>query len=147
MWGKVSELLGLQTISAASKGDELQLATAALMVHVSLVDENFTVDERAQLLENLKKRFGIAEIDAEQIIQDAEAEQKDTTCLYRFTKVITGELDQEGRQEIIKLLWEVAFADGHIDDFEKNIIAKVGGLLGVSAKDRIALKHSVEATG
>jgi uncharacterized tellurite resistance protein B-like protein len=147
MWGKVSELLGLQTGNADNKVDELHLATAALMVHVSLVDENFTADERNQLLANLKQRFGLTEADAKQILEDAEAEQKDTTCLYRFTKVITGELDQEGRQEIIKLLWEVAFADGHIDEFEKNIIAKVGGLLGVSAKDRIALKHIVEAAG
>ena len=143
MWGKVSELLGLSD-SANHEGNELQLATAALMVHVSLVDDEFTSDERMQLLANLQKRFGLSVGDAEQILNDAEAEQKDTTCLYRFTKVITGELDQEGRQQIIKLLWQVAFADGHIDDFEKNIIAKVAGLLGVSAKDRIALKHEVE---
>lgn len=143
MWGKVSELLGLSD-SANHEGNELQLATAALMVHVSLVDDEFTSDERMQLLANLQKRFGLSVGDAEQILNDAEAEQKDTTCLYRFTKVITGELDQEGRQQIIKLLWQVAFADGHIDDFEKNTIAKVAGLLGVSAKDRIALKHEVE---
>jgi uncharacterized tellurite resistance protein B-like protein len=143
MWGKVSELLGLSD-SANHEGNELQLATAALMVHVSLVDDEFTSDERMQLLVNLQKRFGLSVGDAEQILNDAEAEQKDTTCLYRFTKIITGELDQEGRQQIIKLLWQVAFADGHIDDFEKNIIAKVAGLLGVSAKDRIALKHEVE---
>ncbi|UTW54004.1 TerB family tellurite resistance protein [Kordiimonas sp. SCSIO 12610] len=144
MWGKVSELLGLGNEST-TKANELHLATAALMVHVSLVDDNFTAEERSQLLENLQTRFHISQDDAEQILKDAEAEQKDTTCLYRFTKVITGELDQDGRQQIIKLLWQVAFADGHIDDFEKNIIAKVGGLLGVSAKDRIALKHEVEA--
>ena len=144
MWGKVSELLGLSD-SVNHQGNELQLATAALMVHVSLVDDEFTSGERTQLLSNLQKRFGISTTDAEQILNDAESEQKDTTCLYRFTKVITGELDQNGRQQIIKLLWQVAFADGHIDDFEKNIIAKVAGLLGVSAKDRIALKHEVEA--
>jgi uncharacterized tellurite resistance protein B-like protein len=143
MWNKVSELLGLNT-QANDKPDDLHLATAALMVHVSLVDENFAEDERRQLLANLQTRFGLSLVDAEKILEDAEAEQKDTTCLYRFTKVITSELEQKGRQQIIKLLWQVAFADGHIDDFEKNIIAKVGGLLGVSTKDRIALKHEVE---
>jgi uncharacterized tellurite resistance protein B-like protein len=144
MWGKVSDLLGLKQDKNDNKGDELQLATAALMVHVSMVDDDFSDQERTQLHSNLVDHFNVDSAVADQLIEDAEAEQRDTTCLYRFTKVVTGELDQEGRQSIIKLLWQVANADGQIDDFEKNIVAKVSGLLGVSASDRIRLKHEVE---
>ncbi len=145
MWGKVSELLGLKANAATDKGSELQLATAALLVHVSLVDDDFSSEERATLLASLQDQFALSKAVAEKILTDAETQQKEASCLYRFTRVITKELDQEGRQDIVRLLWRVAFADNQLDNFEDNILAKVGGLLGVSTEDRIRIKHEVMA--
>ena len=144
MWGKVSNLLGLKA-EVADEASELYLATAALLVHVSVVDGGFAAEERARLLECLQDQFSLSAHVAEQILADAEAEQKDASCLYKFTKVITGELDQEGRQDIVRLLWRVAFSDNHLDNFEANFLAKVAGLLGVSPEDRIRIKHEVMA--
>lgn len=143
MWGKVSSLLGLKENTATDQREELHLATAALLVHVSMVDEEFAEEERASLLDCLRDQFDLSEEVAKQILAEAEVEQQDASCLYRFTKVITGELDQEGRQEIVRLLWRVAFSDNHLDNFEANLLAKVAGLLGVSPEDRIRIKHEV----
>jgi uncharacterized tellurite resistance protein B-like protein len=145
MWGKVSELLGLKADAAPNNGSELHLATAALLVHVSLVDDEFAAEERQSLLDCLQDQFSLDKAVAEQILADAELEQREASCLYRFTHVITGELDQEGRQEIVRLLWLVAFSDNQLDNFESNLLAKVAGLLGVSTEDRIRIKHEVMA--
>ena len=37
---------------------------------------------------------------------------------------------------MIEMLWEVAFADGKADHYEKNLISRVAGLIFVSDKDR-----------
>ena len=145
MFDKVTKLLGLKPAAFEDTNNDLHLATAALLVYVSRADGDFSEDERVHLLACMKDHFGLGGEDAAQIIEDAEAQQQEATCLYRFTKAITDELDQDGRQEIVRLLWRVAFADNHIDNFEANVLAKVSGLLGVSTRDRVHLKHEVEA--
>ncbi len=145
MFDKVTKLLGLTPQPQEKTQNDLHLATAALLVYVSHADGDFSARERAQLLACMIDHFGIERADAEQILGDAEEQQQEATCLYKFTKAITNELDQEGRQEIVRLLWRVAFADNHLDNFESNVLAKVSGLLGVTARDRVHLKHEVEA--
>lgn len=145
MFDKMTKLLGLKSPEQDKAHSDLHLATAALLVYVSRADGDFNADERAQLLACMTDHFDLESADAEQIICDAEAQQQEATCLYRFTKAITDELDQDGRQAIVRLLWRVAFADNHIDNFEANVLAKVSGLLGVPARDRVALKHEIEA--
>ena len=145
MWGKVSSLLGLKAEVTTDKTSELHLATAALLVHVSVIDDDFSEQERISLLICLKSQFDLAHDVAEQILSEAEVKQQEASCLYQFTKAITSELDQEGRQDIVRLLWQVAFADNLLDNFEANLLAKVAGLLGVVTEDRIRIKHEVMA--
>lgn len=145
MFEKFSALLGLKPTSENQKTSDLHLATAALLVYVSRADGEFSNAERTQLIACLVEQFDLDTETAQQILSDAESQQQDATCLYQFTKAVTTELDQSGRQEIVRLLWRVALADNHIDSFEANVLAKVAGLLGVSTRDRINLKHEVEA--
>ena len=145
MWSKVSELLGLKSGPKHGKATELQLATATLMVHVASSDGTFCDDERERLTDCMTEHFWLSAEEAETIIEQAEDAEHDATCLYPFTHAVTQELDQEGRQDIVRLLWQVAFADNRLDNFEANVLAKISGLLGVTEQDRIKIKHEVEA--
>jgi len=145
MWNKVTELLGLGADKKDSKANDLQIATAALMVSVASSDGEFCDDERERLTDCLTEHFWLTSEEAEEIIDRAHDEEQDAPSLYRFTRTIAKELDQEGRQEIVRLLWQVAFADNRIDNFEANVLAKIAGLLGVTEEDRIRIKHEVEA--
>ena len=145
MWNKVTELLGLGSDKKCSKASELHIATAALMVHVASSDGDFSDDERERLIDCLTEHFWMTSEEAEVIMDCAHEEEQDAPSLYRFTRAIAKELDQDGRQEIVRLLWQVAFADNHIDNFEANVLAKIAGLLGVTEIDRIRIKHEVEA--
>ena len=145
MWNKVTELLGLGADKKDSKANDLQIATAALMVSVASSDGEFCDDERERLTDCLTEHFWLTSEEAEEIMDRAHEEEQTAPSLYRFTHAITRELDQDGRQEIVRLLWQVAFADNHIDNFEANVLAKIAGLLGVTEEDRIRIKHEVEA--
>lgn len=145
MFDTITKLFGRETGDSSGADDGLALATAALLVQVSKADGDFSGAERAELTANLQGHFGLAEDVAAEILERAEKSQEDATCLYAFTRTITNELDQDERQAIVKLLWRVAYADNHIDNFEANVLAKVSGLLGVSPRDRVMLKHEVEA--
>ena len=41
------------------------------------------------------------------------------------------------------MLWEIAFADGSVDEFEENTIWRIAELLGVSTRDRVLLRQRV----
>ncbi|UTW57431.1 TerB family tellurite resistance protein [Kordiimonas sp. SCSIO 12603] len=144
MFDKISQVLGLKPDTASKEVSELHLATAALMVSVSKSDENYTDEEREVLIKNLQNHFSLTKDSAVYIADLALEDESDAPSLYQFTRAVSKELDNEERQEIIRLLWQVAFADGHLDNFELNIIAKIAGLLGVSAQERIRIKHEVE---
>ena len=144
MFEKISKILGLKGEDEVGPSG-LELATAALLVQVSKADGAFTDDERDQLMACVKDHFGLDDKAAEALLVRAERDQSDATCLYAFTRTIAKELDNEGRQDIVRLLWRVAFADKHIDNFEENVLAKVAGLLGVSPQDRIRIKHEIAA--
>jgi len=146
MFDRVAALLGFgDSGSAAPQSDPVALASAALMVSVALADGDFASDEATALRQSMIADFGLSEAEAVHILTDAQQEQADASCLYRFTRVITAELDQDGRQEIVRALWKVALADHVIDSFEDNIIAKISGLLGVIPRDRVRLKQEVQA--
>lgn len=144
MWNKVSSLLGLKE-TEQKKDRSLELATGALLVQVSVVDNQFDPSEKQALIGALQSHFALSQSEAEYLFEEALKAQDDANCLYKFTRMITAELDQDGRQQIVKLLWQVAFADQHIDNMELNAVAKIAGLLGVSPEDRIRLKYEVEA--
>jgi uncharacterized tellurite resistance protein B-like protein len=41
------------------------------------------------------------------------------------------------------MMWELVYADGQVSEFEDNVVWRAADLLGVSARDRIDLKHRV----
>lgn len=144
MFSKISDLLGLQiNQDKYDHFSDLHMATAALMVSVSKSDDEYSETEQIALLDNLQKHFELSEEDALKIADIALENEAGAPSLYQFTRTISKELNNEERQDIIRLLWHIAFADGHIDNFELNIIAKISGLLGVSTQDRIRIKHEV----
>ena len=48
---------------------------------------------------------------------------------------------------MIEMMWEIAYADGAVTQFEDNLIWRVADLLGVSSNERIALRQRVAAAG
>ena len=70
---------------------------------------------------------------------------RETSQLYAFTRVVKDRFDEIERVDMIEMLWEVAFADGHADDFEHNLIQRVAGLIYVSDRDRGAARKRVMA--
>jgi uncharacterized tellurite resistance protein B-like protein len=149
LWTTFRELLEQVSGGLASpqqfREDELRLASAALLVHAAAVDGHFDNDERKALKEILQTRFGLADSEARQLLTDARAREQEAVDLYRFTSVLCRELDQEGRKRMVEMLWEVAYADGVVHEFESNLVWRAAELLGVSTRDRVELRKAVEA--
>lgn len=124
---------------------DYKLAAAALLVHATLIDGTTDMDEQTKLRELLSHRYDLGADEVLELIRLAEREEKDAVDLYGFTRRIGRQLAPEQRLEIVEMLWEIAFSDGELHEFEDNLVWRVAELLHVPSRDRIALKQKVEA--
>ncbi|MCP4933801.1 MAG: TerB family tellurite resistance protein [bacterium] len=125
--------------------EDYKLAAAALLVHATLVDGNADDSEKFKLRQLLRDHFDLSDQDMEVFIKQAERDEQNAVDLYGFTRRLTRQLDPEGRLEIIEMLWEIAFSDGVLHEYETHLIWRVAALMHVSTQDRIRLRQQVEA--
>ncbi len=124
--------------------DQLQLASAALMIEVSKADHNIDDVELVKISEILESKFSLAKETLNELFEMAKVEADNATSLYQFTTLINDSYSPEEKISLIKNMWEVAFIDGDLDKYEENIIRKVSDLLYVSHGDFIKTKLSLK---
>lgn len=109
----------------------LRMATVALLMEVARADYGTSDEEQQVILRIVERYFAVSASQALEIAVAAESHADDMTSLYPLTRLITTECSLEERIEIIRLLWEVTFADGHVDKHEEHLVRKVADLLYV----------------
>lgn len=146
-WTTLTEFFDRLTQNEARSGnlreEEMRLAAAALLVHAAVIDGEVAHEERRKLKALLQERFALGDEETRRLMREAEAREQEAVDLYRFTSVLCAGLDQEGRQRIIEMLWEMAMADGVVHEFESNLVWRAAELLGVSTRDRVRLRKIV----
>ena len=125
--------------------DDYRLAAASLLVHLAGADGVIDATERTRLQEIIARNFDLDAQATTRLIRCAEASDKEAVDFYHFTNSLTRALDQSGRQKIIEMMWEIAFADGAVHELEENIVARIAELLSVSPHDRVRLRHVAAA--
>lgn len=112
-----------------------QLAVVALLVEAAKLDGAFGDDERLRIGQLLRARFGRDEAGASALIAAADEQTARGGDLYGPTKTVRDNFDHGQRIEIVEMLWEVAYADGHLHDFEANLLRRVAGLIYVTDRE------------
>jgi uncharacterized tellurite resistance protein B-like protein len=125
--------------------NDYRLAATALLIHVVSLDGEPSAQEQRKLHSLIEGRFGLDPGAADRLIASATRVEGDAVDLYHFTSVIMRQVDEAGRLKIVEMMWEIAYADGAVTEFEDNVVWRAADLLGVSSRDRIELKHRVAA--
>jgi len=115
----------------------------ALLVHAAAIDGDVSDAERGKLRVLIKQQFELDEATTDELVAEATEAENESIDLYHFTSVINGSLNEEGRRRVVEMMWEIAYADGDVDEFERNLIWRAADLLGISSRDRIELGHRV----
>jgi uncharacterized tellurite resistance protein B-like protein len=124
---------------------DYRVAAAALLVHAAAIDGSVSDAARDKLHILIKQRFNLDDEATDELVAEAtEAEQK-AIDLYQFTARLNRSLDEVGRARMVEMMWQIAFTDGVITEFEDNLIWRAADLLGVSQGERIALREQVSA--
>ena len=117
-----------------------QLATAALLIEVMVIDGDLDDQEMQAIAGTLSNILDLTEEQIDQLIELSKEEVADATSLYQFTKEINEHFDIEKKLSLMTAMWRVAFADGHLDKHEENIIRRVADLLHIRHSEYIRCK-------
>ena len=117
------------------KKSDMELAAAALLVEAAVLDGAFDAAERTTIERLLKEHFSLDDDDVTALIREAEETIQDANELYTLARTVKDGLEISERTAIIEMLWEVAYADGELHDFESNLVRRLAGQLYVSDRD------------
>ncbi len=125
---------------------DYRLAATALLIHVISLDGEPSELEKRKLHSLLEYRFELDPGSADRLIAEATRVEGDAVDLYHFTSLINRSVNDATKARIIEMMWELVYADGHISEFEENVVWRAADLLGISSQERIALRQRVTNT-
>jgi uncharacterized tellurite resistance protein B-like protein len=126
-------------------GDALQAAAAALLIEAARMDDAVDAAERERIVELLRWRFGLSEVEAHLLVNEAERAAERSVENYGFTATIRRSFTDAERIQLMEMLWDVAYADGTLHDLEASLMRRIAGLLYVSDRDSGAARQRVLA--
>lgn len=118
----------------------VELATAALLVEVVRSDSGIAPSEQQAVLQAVREKFGLTDVEAQTIFRLAEEEVRTANDYYQFTSLINRHFDQQQKQHVIELMWRVAYSDAELAAHENHVLRRIAELLHVTHGDYIAAK-------
>ncbi|WP_185961434.1 TerB family tellurite resistance protein [Telmatospirillum sp. J64-1] len=140
-----SLLLGTSADTPDKGHDSVQLAAAAVLVEAAMMDGRIKDAEKAHIHSLMRERFKLTDEEADELVASAIEAMQESSQLLPFTRTIKDNFDYEQRIEIIEMLWEVAYADGQLHDYESNLARRVSGLIYVTDQDSGAARKRAMA--
>lgn len=110
-----------------------QIAVAALLLEAMYVDHRASEQEHAAVTRLLRQHFGLPDELARELVRVADERYAEALDDWEFAEAVRAGFAPAERQEILTLLWEVAYADGDLVRLENRLIKRLAGQLELDA--------------
>lgn len=121
----------------------LKLAATALLVEMMHVDHDINTQEESRLRGIMQTQFELDTAEIDDVLELASEKKHAAADYYQFTSLINQHYTQEQKIRLVEQLWQLAWADQHIDKFEEHLVRTLADLLHVPHRDFIQAKHRV----
>ena len=109
----------------------LKLISLCLAYEVANADNEIDTKERDLLLNLIKENTDVSLVSEKEIFQLIQEDSEKSISFYDIIRDINKGLNKEEKVDIIKMLWEVAYADNVLDVDEERIIKRSAEMLGI----------------
>ena len=147
MLGSMKNLLSYLAGGAGAQSDGYArwLVTAALLTRVATVQREMSDARQKALRLALQSGLSLDDHTTARVIGESAVINRNAIDLYHFTRQLNETVNDEGRLQMVRMMWEIAYADGDADEFDANVIWRAADLLGVSPRQRVELRQQVSA--
>ena len=113
------------------KPKNIKLIALCLAFEIANADNDIDVRERDLILEKIKESIDLSVLTENQIFEVIQQEGKNRVSFYDIIHDINKNLDKKERIEVLRMLWEIAYADQVLDVDEERIIKRSAEMLGI----------------
>lgn len=144
LWDKLQSLLSGSDAGDSASGPGTELATAVLLYEIACADTEVAASEDKTLRELLLAMPGIDEATCETLLDQARAVKSDAVSLHDYVDALNAQCDADDKRRIVRMIWEVAYADGVLDAHEEHMTRRLADLLYIPHSVFIQEKLAVE---
>ncbi len=108
---------------------ETASAVAALYFHMIAADGVMTTNEITRFRSMLRQQFDLDDDQLNEVVTRGAQEERASPGLFPFTSIVNSKMDGPAKTQVMQRLQELASADGHVDETERDMIAHVERLL------------------
>ncbi len=119
----------------------LHLAAAVLLIQVAKSDHKVEADEITRIKTVLRRDWEIDDADLADLVKVADDTSDRDVSLHVQVDLINRHFSPSRKQDLVRGLWQVACADGHIHHYEELLVRRLADLIYVSHTDFIRAKH------
>tara|TARA_A100000164_G_scaffold361793_1_gene376993 strand:+ start:117 stop:542 length:426 start_codon:yes stop_codon:yes gene_type:complete len=124
------------------KPKNLKLIALCLAFEVANADNDIDLRERDLILEKIKESVDVSVLTEKEIFDVIQEESQKRVSFYDIINDINKNLDKKEKVDVLKMLWEIAYADNILDVDEERIIRRSAEMLGI--KPSIVLQTKEE---
>ena len=126
------------------KPKNLKLIALCLVYEVANADNDIDDREMDIILEKIKNTIDIIVLNEKEIYNVIKEESDKRVSFYDIIHDINTNLDKEEKIKILRLLWEIAYADKALDVDEERIIRRSAEMLGIRPSIVLQTKEEIK---
>ncbi|MGL5360203.1 MAG: TerB family tellurite resistance protein [Shewanella sp.] len=130
-----------QAQSSEDKARQLNLAAASMLLEVVFADDTLAPAEIALLPHLLTSTLDLTAEEVQELLAEAKSIQGSATSLFEFTQAINAEFTLAQKQQLLLAMWQLAYADGQLSQFEDHIIRRSADLLYLKHSELIQMRN------
>ena len=123
------------------KPKNLELIALCLAYEVANADNDIDVQERNLILKKIKESIDVSVLTEKEIFDVIQEQSEKRVSFYDIIHDINKNLDKKEKIDILRMLWEIAYADKVLDVDEERIIRRSAEMLGIKPSIVLRIKE------
>ena len=122
----------------------LQLISLCLAFEVAASDNDIDLKEKELILNKIKENIETDVLSSDEVFEIIKNENEVKVSFYDLIYEMNKNLDKDEKEEVIRLLWETAYADDILEADEERVIRRSAEMLGIKSSIVLKIKDQVK---
>ena len=122
----------------------LHLISLCLAFEVAASDNEIDKKEKELILNKIKDNVDTGVLNSDEVFEIIKNENEVKVSFYDLIHEINKNLSKDEKEEVIRLLWETAYADDILEVDEERIIRRSAEMLGIKTSIVLKIKDEIK---
>ena len=122
----------------------LQLISLCLAFEVAASDNDIDLKEKELILNKIKENIDTDVLSSDEVFEIIKNENEAKVSFYDLIYEMNKNLAKDEKEEVIRLLWETAYADDILEADEERVIRRSAEMLGIKSSIVLKIKGQVK---